>query len=61
LIDYCDDDADETKGTGYELITPGDIKQFIASHYISDHMVLAGVGVDHEQLVNLAEKHFVTS
>ena len=59
LIDYCADDADITKGTGYEQITPGDIKQFIASHYTPDRMMLAGVGVDHEQFVELAEKYFV--
>jgi len=59
LIDYCDDDVDKTKGTGYEQITPRDIKQFIASHYTPDRMVLAGVGVDHDQFVELAEKHFV--
>ncbi|XP_065917133.1 mitochondrial-processing peptidase subunit alpha-like isoform X2 [Dysidea avara] len=59
LIDYCADDADITKGTGYEQITPVDIKRFVASHYTPDRMVLAGVGVDHEQFVELAEKHFV--
>ena len=59
LIDYCADDADEAKGTGYEQITPGDIKRFIASHYTPDRMVLVGVGVDHEQFVELAERHFV--
>jgi len=58
LIDFCADDAGDVVN-GYEKITPEDVTRFIASHYTPDRMVLTGVGVDHTQFVELAEKHFV--
>ena len=59
LVDYCADDAANNTTTGYEGISPEDVRQFIASHYTPDRMVLTGVGVDHAQFVELAEEHFV--
>ena len=59
LIDFCADDATSNTTTGYEEISPEDVRQFIASHYTPDRMVLTGVGVDHAQFVELAEKYFV--
>lgn len=60
LIDFCEDDAKDTT-SGYEHITPEDVRQFIATHYTPDRMVLAGVGVEHARFVELAEKYFVDS
>ena len=36
-----------------------EIKQYLASLYRPDRMVLTGVNVDHETFVDLARKHFV--
>ena len=36
-----------------------EIKRFMASHFTPSRMVLVGVNVDHAQLVELAEEHFV--
>lgn len=42
-----------------ETITRDDIKAYVARHYTSDRMVIAGAGaVDHKQLIELAGKHF---
>lgn len=58
LIDFCADDVAGDGTTGYEGITPEDMRKFIASHYMPDRMVLTGVGVDHAQFVELAEEYF---
>ena len=58
LIDFCADDAADNNTTGYEEIGPEDVRQFVASHYTPNRMVLTGVGVDHERFVELAEEHF---
>ena len=58
LIDFCADNAEDV-ATGYEGISPEDVTQFIVSHYTPDRMVLTGVGVEHTQFVELAEKYFV--
>eukprot|EP00178_Gracilaria_changii_P003522 TRINITY_DN1523_c0_g1_i1.p1 TRINITY_DN1523_c0_g1~~TRINITY_DN1523_c0_g1_i1.p1 ORF type:complete len:540 (+),score=95.02 TRINITY_DN1523_c0_g1_i1:126-1622(+) len=40
-------------------LTPADLKAYIAEHYKPHRMVLAAAGdVEHEQLVELADKHF---
>lgn len=57
LIDHCEDDTTVTS-TGYEEITAVDVRQFVASHFTPDRMVLTGIGVDHTQFVELAEEHF---
>ena len=38
-----------------------DLKEFLASHYTPSRLVLAGVNVRHEQLVQLAREHFVAA
>lgn len=38
-----------------------ELKQFLASHYVPSRIVLTGVNVNHDQLVELAEKYFVDS
>ena len=58
LIDFCADDAADNTSIGYEEIGPEDVRQFVASHYTPDRMVLTGVGVDHAHFVELAEEHF---
>ena len=40
-------------------ITRDNLVQYVASHYTPDNMILSGAGVDHEQLVELAEEYFV--
>ena len=42
-----------------DKITSKELKQFLSSHYIPRRMVLAGVNVDHDQLVELAQRNFV--
>lgn len=42
-----------------ELITPGVMFNFMRNNHSPDRMVLAGVGVEHERLVDLAREHFV--
>ena len=60
MIDFCADDTPRDATIGYEEIGPDHVRQFIASHYTPERMVLTGVGVDHEQFVELAEQHFVS-
>ena len=40
-------------------ITVSDVKQFLSSHYLPSRMVLTGVNVDHDHLVDLAQRYFV--
>lgn len=42
-----------------DAITPGQMFNFLKNHHTPDRMVLAGVGVDHDQLVEYAQKYFV--
>lgn len=42
-----------------QKITASELRQFLASHYVPSRMVLTGVNVDHQQLVELAREHFV--
>lgn len=42
-----------------EKISAGELREFLASHYLPSRMVLTGVNVDHQQLVALGEEHFV--
>lgn len=35
------------------------LKTFIASHFVPSRMVLVGVNTDHQQIVDLAQEHFV--
>lgn len=40
-------------------ISRADLQDYISTHYIAPRMVVAGAGaVDHQQLVDLADKHF---
>ncbi|KAJ1904215.1 Mitochondrial-processing peptidase subunit beta [Tieghemiomyces parasiticus] len=42
-----------------DSLTRADLKNYISTNYAGDRMVLVGAGaVEHEQLVELAEKHF---
>ncbi|XP_064604939.1 LOW QUALITY PROTEIN: mitochondrial-processing peptidase subunit beta-like [Liolophura sinensis] len=42
-----------------KTINRNDLVQYISTHYRGPHMILAGAGgVDHDELVSLAEKHF---
>lgn len=36
-----------------------ELKEFLAAHYTPSRMVLTGVNVDHQQLLELAGEHFV--
>ena len=36
-----------------------ELREFLAAHYLPSRMVLAGVNVDHQQLVGLAREHFL--
>ena len=40
-------------------VTRDNVRQYVASHYSPDNMVLSASGVDHNQLVELAEEYFV--
>ncbi len=40
-------------------ISREELCEFLASHYTPSRMVLAGVNVGHEQLVQLAREHFM--
>lgn len=40
-------------------ITTAELKEFLAAHYVPSRVVLTGVNVDHQQLVELAREHFV--
>lgn len=40
-------------------ISSDELKEFLAAHYTPSRMVLTGVNVDHQQLVQLAREHFV--
>ena len=42
-----------------QKITAPELQKFLASHYVPSRMVLTGVNVDHQQLVDLARDHFV--
>ena len=42
-----------------DKITIGDLKQFLSSHYLPSRMVLTGVNVDHNRLMDLAQRYFV--
>ncbi len=35
------------------------LQTYLSNHHTPDRMVLAGVGMDHAQLIELAEQHFV--
>ena len=35
------------------------LKTFISSHFVPSRMVLVGVNTDHQQMVDLAQEHFV--
>lgn len=40
-------------------ITAPELREYLAAHYIPSRMVLTGVNVNHQQLVELAREHFV--
>ena len=40
-------------------ISVSELKGFLAAHYVPSRMVLTGVNVDHQQLLELAREHFV--
>ena len=40
-------------------ITTTHLKQYVTSHFTPQRMAVAGCGVDHGQLVELAQEHFV--
>lgn len=42
-----------------DLMTPALMFNYLKNNHTPDKMVLAGVGVDHDQLVELAQKYFV--
>ena len=44
-----------------DKISVQQLKQFLAAHYLPSRMVLAGVNVNHEEFVRLAEEHFVNA
>ena len=48
---YSEEDEDK--------ITAEELKIFLAAHYTPSRMVLTGVNVDHQQLLDLANQHFV--
>ena len=35
------------------------LKTFIGSHFVPSRIVLVGVNADHQQMVDLAQEHFV--
>ena len=41
------------------LITTSHLRQYVTSHFTPERMTVAGCGVDHNQLVELAEEYFV--
>ena len=41
------------------LITTSHLRQYVTSHFTPERMTMAGCGVDHNQLVELAEEYFV--
>ena len=38
-----------------------ELQEFLASYFSPDRMVLVGVNVSHDQLMQLAEEHFVSA
>ncbi|KAI9353560.1 peptidase M16 inactive domain-containing protein [Obelidium mucronatum] len=49
---FCDD------AKSLAALSPKTLKQFHQTWYTPDRIVIAGVGMPHQQLVELAEKHF---
>ena len=41
------------------LIKTSHLKQYVTSHFTPQRMAIAGCGVDHSQLVELAQEHFL--
>mmetsp|Transcript_19889 Transcript_19889/g.25721 ORF Transcript_19889/g.25721 Transcript_19889/m.25721 type:complete len:479 (+) Transcript_19889:43-1479(+) len=68
ILDYLHETAYSSTGLGRTILGPeenirslkqSDLKDYIGTHYTADRFVVAGAGaIDHEQLVELAEKQF---
>ena len=43
-----------------DKISSKDLRQYAAAHFVPSRMVLVGVNVEHNQLVELARQHFVS-
>jgi processing peptidase subunit beta len=70
ILDHLHETAFMGTGLGRTILGPeenirkltrNDLKNYISTHYTADRFVIAGAGaVDHQQLVDLTQKHFGT-